>query len=886
MQKSLIEYPFESLFASVDGYRMHYIDEVPAVKPSSGTVVLLHGNPTWSYFFRHLVIELREHFRVIAPDWIGCGLSDHPKDAHFRADDRIRQLQELLAQLKVDRLALVMHDWGGPIGTGFAVRNIERIERLVYLNTTLTETESLPLIIKNAARPILGKFLTKYSANFVNMTTGFGVVHPLSREVRAAYASPYRSSARRTAIWDFVADIPFNDQHPSYASMLEMAERLPLLRSVPVQIIWGLKDPCFHREMLSKVAQHFPHAAVLEIANASHLVLEDAAKLANSTIRSFLLGEGSTEARIVGTGQPLVASLYPSLAAATKSAPLRRACVEPRFPIDISAPGATVDYRQISFRDLRTLIHKYERGLRELGVVPGDRILMLVSPGSEFIALSYAVLGRGAVPVFLDPGMGREKLLKCIEECAPQALIGSPRAMLLRWLAPKIFKSFKFRLAVSEWPLPWVTNLSFLKRFSSLPVPPVPCAPDAPGLIAFTSGATGVPKGVIFTHRMLAAQLEIFANYFGISAPVVTEQESDQVIDNDGLARSGQLDLPLLPIFSLFTVALGIGSAFPPVDPAKPLNLDPQKVVRVIRDLGVSSSFGSPTLWNKIAEYCVRSATLLPSIRRVFMAGAPVPVATIHRVRDILPEGEAYTPYGATEALPVTHLSASEIVNREAKGTLLTPASGGEIGTLVGRSVKGIELKIIQRIDGAIADISQVKELAPGEIGEVIVRGENVSSAYLHRPEATIASKIADGAGGTWHRMGDVGYIDSDSNLYFCGRVAHVVQTYRTLFSIPSERIFNEHPQVRRSALVYLASTKEAAIVIEPHPQFWPESPESRQRFEEELTILARSSPITEGIRSIFFHKAFPVDARHNAKIFRDQLGVWADSGSGLRKAA
>ncbi|MBX7143875.1 MAG: alpha/beta fold hydrolase [Oligoflexia bacterium] len=822
---------------------MHYLDE-----GRGPVVVLLHGNPTWCFYYRNLIRELRQYFRVIAPDHIGCGLSDHPQDAHFRAIDRVGHLAELLRQLGIERCSLVMHDWGGPIGTGFAVRNVGMIEKLVYLNTTLTETESLPLVIKTAATPVIGKWITKSSKRFIKLTTNWGVARKLPRQIKEGYYFPYHGAKRRTALWDFVADIPFDSSHPSYSEMILMADKLPQLGHVPVQIVWGLQDPCFHREMLNKVAQHFPQASIREIPDASHLVLEDAPQQCIETIRTFLLSPVPVDRSKLGetpSQNPFVSAVREWATAQ----PSQDAVIEPQFFPD------TVRYTHFNYRELVNLVHKYARGLADLGLRSGDRVLMLVPAGVDFLALSYAVMDRGGIPIFLDPGMGRENLLRCIADANPQAFIGSPKAHLLRYLKSSVFAGLKFSVCVSDWLTLGTARTSTLKKYSAQPLAPVALPETA--LVAFTSGGTGAPKGVPFTHEMVKSQLGIFKNVFGLGSP--------------------QKDLPLLPIFSLFGVAAGVCSVFPPMDTAKPLSLNPEKIVKVIQDIGISVSFGSPTLWHKIAEYCVRTRTQLQSLRRIFMAGAAVPVSTLQRVKEIAPAAEAYTPYGATEALPVTLISSEEILS-----TQPFPAKSGEQGTIVGKAVPGVQIRIAivsDEVKGGGEDIVQF--LGTGQIGEILVAGANVASSYLNRSDATRASKIMY-EGQLWHRMGDVGYLDPNGNLYFCGRKMHMVACRERVYcSEPVERIFNQHEKVRRSALVALKRGTELApaLVVEPHPQFWPSSADKKEELRSELLHLAKSTDLTAAIEKIYFHPSFPVDARHNAKIFRDRLGDWVNTG-------
>lgn len=857
--------PFQSRFIEIDGQRMHYIDE------GTGPVVLaLHGNPTWCYYYRNLVAALRTKYRVIAPDHIGCGLSDHPTNKHYRARDRVNHLKALIQQLGIERYSLVMHDWGGPIGAALAADNLAVVEKIVFLNTTLTETESLPPIIKWAAHPLVGKFLTKYSRRFVKLTTDWGVARKLPKDVRRAYHYPYRSIARRTAIWDFVDDIPFNSDHPTYPEMLSIAESLPRFHGIPIQIIWGLKDPCFHREMLTKIARHFPRAHVLEIPNASHLVLEDAPELVISTIERFLEadekhtdatlngrevtgrtvndqdvddqdGPGMRENAVRGGAPAASPTLLSALSEIARKHPFADAAITPR------SVGNWMTYEHTNFSDLLALVYRYQRGLNTQGLRYGDKVLMLVTPGVNFLALTYAVMAHGAIPIFIDPGIDRKFLFACIHDLKPDVMIGTHKAQLLRWVRRKDFEALKFSVIAHEYSFLRGPNLSDLKKYSSYP--PLPLRRNDIAMIAFTSGATGKPKGVVFTQEMVQAQLAIFRS-FGFEA--------------------GCRDLPLLPIFSIFTVPLGVGSVFAPLNPSKPLALDPSKITRMISDLNIQFSFGSPTLWRKIGEYCVRTGLTLASLKAIFMAGAPVPIATIETVKRIIPQGECYTPYGATEALPVTRIAGEEILRANLK-----PANSGGQGTLVGKPVAGVQIKIMQSQDGPVERFTEVQELSAGEIGEIIVTGVSVSPRYYMREDADQMSKIADGAR-VWHRMGDVGYLDTEGNLYFCGRKAHMVKSAdRTYYSIPVERVFNQHPRVHRSALVDL-SEGVPAIVVEPTPSSWPRDPLAQDAFRNELKELARTSPLTTEIETIYFHPSFPVDRRHNAKIFRDKLGAWA----------
>ncbi len=834
--------PFESHCTQVAGYGMHYFDE-----GQGSAVILLHGNPTWSFMFRALIAGLRDSFRVIAPDCIGLGLSEHPREKRFRAIDRVTHLEELLSSLSVGRFSLVMHDWGGSIGSMLAARDPSRVEKLVYLNTTLTEIESLPEIIKQATTPVVGKILTKYSTSFLRLLTEMGVARRLSPEIRHAYLLPYPSAADRQAIWDFVADIPFGSDHPSHGDLVLLGEKLPLLAAKPVQIVWGLKDPCFHREMLSKVARHFPGARVCEIPEASHLVLEDAPDKACLVIRNFLCEPVATHSAAL-VSEPSADGIN-----ALYAAFLEQAAERPHSPAVImpSASGDRLSCTITTFGEIDGLINQYQRGLLSLGLEKGERVLMLVSPGLDFSALIFAVMARGAVPVLVDPGVGKEKLIRCIEDCEAAAFAGSLPAFALRLLRRDLFHHFKFQVAAVDWPLPFAKTLSYLKRFSTAPLEAI--SNEGTALIAYTSGATGTPKGVLYTNEMIETQLRIFREDFGLEA--------------------GSVNMSLLPAFALFSLGLGIASVFPSIDQKKPLSLDPGVICETIQQLNVAYSFGSPSLWNKICDFCLRTGTKLPSVKKLFMAGAPVSDEVLRKAMHVAGGEGVFTPYGATEALPVTLAPANELAK-----AIAVKAHDGSRGTIVGRPVSAVDAMIIEDLDRAVPDIRDVRECPAGVIGEIIVRGKNISPGYLHRPLAGAKSKITDGSS-FWHRMGDLGYRDDAGNVYFCGRKIHAVRTqFRTFYPIPCERVFNTHSKVQRSALIALDGGNRPGIVIEPRPEAWPATDEARRRFSAELRALGAQDPVTAPIEDFFFHPSFPVDGRHNVKIFREQLAEWAEN--------
>jgi acyl-CoA synthetase (AMP-forming)/AMP-acid ligase II len=387
----------------------------------------------------------------------------------------------------------------------------------------------------------------------------------------------------------------------------------------------------------------------------------------------------------------------------------------------------------------------------------------------------------------------------------------------------------------------------------------------------------------------------------------------------------GEVDLPLLPVFALFNPALGLTTIVPEVDPRRPAAADPAQIVQAIRQENVTNSFGSPTLWRKIAGYCLAQKITLPSLRRVLCAGAPVPADLWQNSRAWLPNGLLHSPYGATEALPVSSVSSDEILSLLTEPTISdfrfqipdaewgkttrnpseilnlkseitdTSAARHARGACVGRPLTGIEIKIIALADGPLASMTDVRELPPGEIGEIIVRGPVVTKLYDALPEATALAKIqitnsstpldtchlspvtSAPSGAVWHRMGDCGYLDDAGRLWFCGRKAERVETAAgPLYTEPCEQVFRTHPRVTRCALIGLGprGTQRPALVVEGKMA----DPEVLAR---ELRALALTHPQTAAINAFYFHPAFPVDVRHNAKIHRLTLATWATTAKG-----
>lgn len=507
---------------------------------------------------------------------------------------------------------------------------------------------------------------------------------------------------------------------------------------------------------------------------------------------------------------------------------------------------------QLTFLELEQDSSRLAEALNEAGFMPGSRTVLMVKPGLDFFLITFALFKAGVIPVVVDPGMGLKRMLRCLAQGRPQGFIGPPRAQIVRLAVPRYFRSVKVSLSVGRRRYGAQTTLAeLLARPASGRWPPPPSRPEDLAAILFTTGSTGPAKGVCYTHAMFAAQVRHIQESFGLA--------------------EGEIDLPTFPLFALFDPALGVTAVLPRMNPIKPARVHPLRLIEPIQQYQVSNLFASPAILRRLGDWAEQRSVKLRSLKRVISAGAPVPPKEILRLENFVAEGaHIITPYGATEAVPLTYIGSEEIL----KETRAMTEQG--FGMCVGRPLPGLRVEVIKLSDKPIDEWSD-QLLAPvGEIGELAARGDVVSRHYFERPQDDLLAKIPAADGCFWHRMGDAGWRDRDGRLWFCGRKSQrVITALGPLFTIPCEAIFNNHPWVLRTALVGLgpAGGQTPVIVVETKPGFsaknWP-------HLAAELEALAQTNPRTRTIRIFLRHPAFPVDIRHNAKIFRERLADWA----------
>ncbi len=531
---------------------------------------------------------------------------------------------------------------------------------------------------------------------------------------------------------------------------------------------------------------------------------------------------------------------------------------------EVPGKTASIDSKghSISFAHMDAETSRMANVFSKVGIGRGTRVATLVRPGLNFVPVIFGLFRVGAVPVFIDPGMKLKNMLLCLKEVRPEALVGVPLAHMLTKLFPGAFESVKTRLCLSSSPIlpilfgsKYVHSVCHCSHVQAAPENVgVVLGESDPAAIIFTSGSTGVPKGVELTHGIFEQQQSILKETYGVG--------------------SDEIDLVPFPLFALFSAAWGITSIIPDMDPAKPAKVNGAKLAKTIQKYGVTHTAGSPAIFRRIMLACKKKNIQLPSLRRILMAGAPVSEKIIRDAKEVMgASGRVYTPYGATEALPLTNIGDVELL-----GDCFAQTRSGK-GVCVGRPLSHVDMRVIQISDEPLERWAQVTPLGVNQIGEIVVQGKIVTRSYFNRPDSNRMAKIFDqepGEGSFWHRMGDLGYIDDDGKLWLCGRKDHRVSLENNeLYPVQCEGIFNQHPHVLRSALVGVRGSQGQVLpvlVVQGEPS------SEREKVRVDLLRMAKEMELTAGIRTIIFKDEFPTDVRHNIKIDRPALSQYAQS--------
>ncbi|WP_295657763.1 alpha/beta fold hydrolase [uncultured Nocardioides sp.] len=826
----------------------HVLDN--GVEPRDGTLLCLHGNPTWSYLWRGLLADAPVGWRVVAPDHLGMGFSERP-DAPRTLAQRVADLGGLTDALHVTGpVVTVGHDWGGILSLGWALAHRDQLHGVVLGNTAVAQPpgDLGPPLIRLARLPGVRTVGCVTTPAFVRATSALSRP-PLPREVRDALALPYATAPRRRAVGDFVADIPFSAGHPSYDAVAELAEGVRSL-DVPALLFWGPRDPVFGERYLTDLRDRLPHAQVHRFEGASHLVTEDAPEYAG-LVAAWVTDlaapappagahAGDPEAEELELPfEPPLEPFEPLWSA------LDRRALDPG-PV-MSVRGATVSWAAMSRR-----VTELAAGLAAGGVRPGDRVALLVEPSADLTAVVYAVWRAGAVVVVTDKGLGLAGMRRALRGAAVDHVVAGTAGLA----AARAMGLPGSRIAVHPVPaaarrlLGVDHDLDELARRGAGAPPPAPPGPDADCAVVFTSGATGPAKGVAYRHRQVRAQVDLVRATYALGP------------DDTFVAAFAP--------FSILGPALGLGSSVPDIDVTAPDTLTAALLADAAAAVDARVVFASPAALRRVVA---TSGDLRPSqrdallrVRLLMSAGAPVPARLLAAVGEVLPRASLHTPYGMTEVLPVTDVSYEEV--RE--------AGAGE-GVCVGRPLPGVEVALEPLAGPGSEEGGGRRSLVdrPGVTGEICVRAAHVKDRY----DALEATERSSSRHPGWHATGDVGHLDDAGRLWVEGRTVHVISGAEALVTpVAIEQRVESVVGVRAAAVVGVGPPGAQVVVVvvvaddAPGPGRRGRGGAMRLRVaEHDLAEHVRRTAGT-AVAAVLRADRLPLDIRHASKVDRVEV--------------
>ncbi len=818
-----------------------------------GTLLCVHGNPTWSYLWRSVAARTLDVarsggpvWRVVAVDQLDMGFSERTADQH-RLADRVRDLGALTDELGLTGPVVTLgHDWGGVVSLGWAVDHPDLVVGVATCNTAVHQPDDAPIPapLRLALRPgLLGRG-TVLTPAFLETT--LAIAHPaLDRAVADAYRAPYRGAARRGGIGGFVADIPVDASHPSAAELDRIAAGVAAL-DVPALVLWGPRDPVFLERYLDDLVDRLPHADVHRFEGAGHLLPDDADVA--GTVLDWL-GDRLPDGR-AGAGTRFPAD---DRAATDASRPLwaalddLRDADEPAL-VEMAAAGGP---RTISWRLLARRVDEVAAGLVDVGVRPGDRVSLLVTPGADLTAVLYACVRIGAVVVVADAGLGLRGLTRAVTGARPDwvvgALPGLGAARALGWPGRRIATVSLPRPARAllgvEHTLAEVARRGARRLAAGAALPDGP-SPDAPVAVLFTSGSTGPAKGVVYTHAQLAAVRDVLAAQYDVGV-------------GTGLVAG-------FAPFALLGPALGARSVAPDMDVTAPRTLTARAVADAVAAADATVVFLSPAaLANVVATASALTdadRTALARVRLFLSAGAPVPAALLEAATELMPNAAAHTPYGMTEGLLMTDVDLPGV----------RAAASAEPGICVGVPATGVRVRIAP-LDDAGRPTGALTTDA-GVTGEVVVAAPHVRDHYdrLWRTDRVARAGVDDPRG---HRTGDVGHLDAAGRLWIEGRLQHVLTTPDGVVTpVGPEQRIERVDGVGRAGIAGTGpdGTQQVVAVVETVP--------AARRPGLAPAVLATAVRAAAGVplAAVLVVPVLPTDVRHNSKVDRARLSRWA----------
>jgi acyl-CoA synthetase (AMP-forming)/AMP-acid ligase II/pimeloyl-ACP methyl ester carboxylesterase len=805
-----------------------------------GTLLCVHGNPTWSYMWRRLA-SASTRWRVVAVDALNMGFSDRTGDNRELAG-HISDLGAVTAALEIEGpVVTVAHDWGGPISLGWALAHPDQLAGIILMNTGVARPDvRIPPLIQAVRTRATLRASCVSSPAFLKGALGLARP-PLSKEIRQAYLAPYPNPGSRVGIGHFVADIPFGPEHPTYATLDTVAGGLHRLAETPSLLLWGAKDPVFSTAFLADVRKRLPHAAVHRYADAGHLVMEDIG--GETVILDWLETVTAPTLTPAAPGSPAEGTddttddgqrLWSAIAARKNDDAVAVAEMAPDGSAGVS--------RALSFADLEQQVEALRKRLIAAGVEPGDRVAPLIPPGIDLVAIVYACWRAGAVVVAADAALGVRGIAKALRAARPDYVIAdwrglalarglniSGKALSLKTLPAALRRTLRVEASLAE---PVGASRPGASEFQP--------GPDDLAAVVFTSGSTGPSKAVAYRHRQLEAQ-------------------RDALVATYSLSSDDRLLAAFAP-FAIFGPALGVTSVVPAMDVSSPGSLDAGAFANAAQAIQATIAFASPAaLANVVAtadKLDDHQRAAMRQLRAVASAGAPISKEALRSIRPHFVNAEIHTPYGMTEVMPVTNISLEEI-----------KAAGAGNGVCVGVPINGVELTVTAISESGHSTWDFI--LQEGVTGEICVRAAHASDGY----DDLWATQNHARRGG-WHRTGDVGHIDTAGRLWVEGRMSHLILSAKgPLTPVAIEHQAESVNGVRQAAAVGIGpvGTQQLVLVVS--------TTESAADVvaDEQLAGAVRMA-IPHDVAAVLTTSQLPVDRRHNSKIERQRIAAWAES--------
>ncbi len=854
---------------AVETLGVHVLDTNP--EHVELTVVCVHGNPTWSYLWRNVARQAPPTVRVIAPDQVGMGFSARSGGIR-RLDQRVRDLSAIVGSLDVRGPVVVLaHDWGGPVALGWSENVMEDedspfwIAGVVLTNTAVHQPEhrGIPWVIAATRLPGIRGVMTRRTQGFVRATTRISRV---DAETARAFRAPYPTASDRHAIDDFVADIPTGPDHPTSAVLEGIASRLDTLADVPTLLVWGMRDPVFSVRYLDDLRRRLPHALVQQYPDAGHLVLEDRTD-AIADIWSWIVRvpasldgrEKDTDSDLVHAHEATEDDLGKNLRRRGRgSAYAAVAMSEPRPGADPGASPATSPaaspksdlFRDVSWGALEGRVAELADAFARRGVSAGDRVSVLIPPGADLLAVVYAVWRIGASIVVIDAAHGARSLLRSLKGARVDHVVAVRRA------APVV------RLLNVPGEVFWQHRLAGLLDAEAQPrgVAAAHVA-HSDAAIVFTSGATGPAKAVAYSRAGIAATRDTLLGHY-------------EFTDDDVLVAAFAPWAVLGPL-------LGISSVIPAMDASRPGSLTAESLSAAMEHAGGTVMWMSPAALSSVLSGArpgsparTRLARAGSSLRLLLLAGAPIARSLLRDVMDLWPECDVRTPYGMTEVLPATDVTAREVL-----------AEPPGAGVLVGRPLPSVEIAVAV-VDSDGTPSSELSTEA-GVLGEVALRAPHLKDRY--DAQAFVEQRTSRNRG--WHRTGDVGVLDEQGRLWLEGRLGHVITTVNGPVGPVSieQRIEEGLGGVGADRIVTAAvgvgpAGAQVLVVVCAPAVVGAGAPRMRQRHVDlaemplatRVRAIARDAQVPD-VAAVLWIDRMPVDIRHGAKIDRARLAADAE---------